>query len=138
MSAFLHHVAGAALPVAVGLVLCAAAARALSDRGPARAYLEPLCIWCLVAVATQVLALGATGDAELNSLILPLAIGAAAALLREERREPEIARAEPENVAPAPAEPVAAAFTPASPEPASSLWADGRAEDQARTGLWSR
>ena len=90
MTAFLHDVARAALPVAIGLLTCAAAAAAVlwsrfddaQAQRLARQYLEPLSTWCLVALATHTLALGAAGEASVLSLVLPLALGAAAVLLR--------------------------------------------------------
>jgi len=90
MTTFMHDVARAALPVAIGLLTCTAAAAAVlwsrfddaQAQRLARQYLEPLSTWCLVALATHTLALGAAGEASVLSLVLPLALGAGAVLLR--------------------------------------------------------
>ena len=88
MSAFMHDVARASLPVAIALLAFTAVARAaLWADDPAvvrigRQYLEPLSIWCLGAVGVQLFAVVAAGDAGALSLLLPIAMGAAAALLR--------------------------------------------------------
>ena len=57
MTAFLHVVARAALPVAIGLLACTAAAAAVlwsrfddaQAQRLARQYLEPLSTWCPVS-----------------------------------------------------------------------------------------
>ena len=115
-------VARASLPVALVLLIFAAAARAVvwsriddaDAQRIARQYAEPLATWCLVAVATHALALGASGDADLLSLALPLGVGAAAVLLRPtgEAERPAVAArkddpAAPVTTAPAPGGPVA-------------------------------
>jgi len=90
MTTFMHDVARAALPVAIGLLTCTAAAAAVlwsrfddaQAQRLARQYLEPLSTWCLVALATHTLALGAAGEASVLSLVLPLTLGAVAVLLR--------------------------------------------------------
>jgi len=144
MSAFMHDVAAACLPVAIGLVSLAATARAVVwaqiDHGPAqrtaRQYLEPLGTWCMVAVAAHTLALGAAGEAGVLSLALPLGLGVAAVLLRS-TGEPSATRAEAR-----PAARPAAAGAPApapAPAPVDKLWAEP-ADDEStrRSGLWSR
>jgi len=117
MSAFMHDVARASLPVALALLAFTAVARAaLWADDPAivrvgRKYLEPLSIWCLGAVGVQLFAVVAAGDAGALSLLLPIAMGAAAALLRpseEETPAPAAARLKP----PAAAAPVAARRKP--------------------------
>ena len=166
MTAFMHDVARAALPVAIGLLVCALAAAAVlwsrfddaQAQRLARQYLEPLSTWCLVALATHTLALGAAGEASVLSLVLPLALGAAAVLLRvapeQETAAPAAERARPHATAARPAAPARTAPTtkarmaaPAatrataatSGPPAGRLWADPTEDEAAtRTGLWSR
>jgi hypothetical protein len=168
MTAFMHDVARASLPVAIALLAFTAVARAaLWADDPAivrvgRKYLEPLSIWCLGAVGVQLFAVVAAGDAGAFSLLLPIAMGAAAALLRpseEETPAPVAARSTPPEaaapvatrstppVAPAPAAaprqaaapvPSARAQPAASPAPAS-LWVKRADDGPAREGsLWSR
>ncbi len=145
MSALMHDVARAALPVAIGLLICAAWARAVVwaqiDHGQAQRiaqqYLEPLSTWCLVAVAVHTLALGAAGDADVLSLALPLVLGAAAVVLRatgEPSGPPAVAR---EERPPAPPPPATAPVPARAPD--GSLWAEA-ADDETtrRAGLWSR
>ena len=103
-------VAQAALPVAVGLFIAAVAARALD----ARAYLEALGMWCLIAAGITVFAIAASGEVRVLPLGVALLVGVGAALLR-----------------PAPAdEPVAAEPEP-EPEPAPRVQRTGGA-------LWAR
>ena len=86
MSAFMHDVARASLPVAIALLAFTAVARAaLWADDPAlvrvgRQYLEPLGVWCLGAVGVQLFAVVAAGDAGALSLLLPIAMGAVLAL----------------------------------------------------------
>lgn len=153
MTAFMHDVARAALPVAIGLLTCAAAAAAVlwtrfddtQAQRLARQYLEPLSTWCLVALATHTLALGAAGEASVLSLVLPLALGAAAVLLRtaiESGTRPAAAEPVKRRAAtPAPAPPATHAppAAPAAAHPAAPLWADPADDESAtRSGLWSR
>jgi len=154
MTAFMHDVARAALPVAIGLLVCAAAAAAVlwsrfddaQAQRLARQYLEPLSTWCLVALATHTLALGAAGEASVLSLVLPLALGAAAVLVRTAADpSPRPAPAEPMKrraAAPAAPPPPATHAPPATPtaaHPAAPLWADPADDESAtRSGLWSR
>jgi flagellar basal body-associated protein FliL len=120
MSAFFGDVASAALPVAVALLITAAAAcgvlwveveNAQAQR-QARLYLEPLSTWCLIALAVYVMAHIAAGGGLLI-LFLPLGLAVLAGLLRsaDETDEPV------EEQQPAP--PTAAT----APAPASTLWA---------------
>jgi hypothetical protein len=156
MTAFMHDVARAALPVAIGLLVCAAAAAAVrwsrfddaQAQRLARQYLEPLSTWCLVALATHTLALGAAGEASVLSLVLPLALGAAAVLVRTATESaPRPAAAEPvkRGAAAAPAPPPPATRATHAPSaapaahPAAPLWADPADDESAtRSGLWSR
>jgi hypothetical protein len=154
MTAFAHDAARAALPVAIGLLaLAVTAAGALwapvDDARAlrlARRYLEPLSTWCLIALATHLLALGAAGELDVLSLALPLVLGAAAGILRSADGADGQAGPDPEAVAPPPAPPAAAPERPApapaapAPPPASggSLWAGHDDERAPRTGLWSR
>ena len=170
MTEFMDDLARASWPVAILLLIFAGTARALlwaqiDDPDAlriARQYLEPLATWCVVAVATHVLALGAAGDLAVTTLVLPLVVGAVAMLLRAESAAPKAA-AEPAVAAPAPARAAtrrrppraatparAAAPAPASapapaparaaaPAPTGSLWAGRDTEEPTREGsLWSR
>jgi len=156
MTAFMHDVARAALPVAIGLLVCALAAAAVlwsrfddaQAQRLARQYLEPLSTWCLVALATHTLALGAAGEASVLSLVLPLALGAAAVLVRtaaDSSPRPAPAPAEPVKrraaAPPAPPPPATHAppATPTAAHPSAPLWADPADDESAtRSGLWSR
>ena len=146
MSAFMHDVARASLPVAIALLAFTAVARAaLWADDPAvvrlgRQYLEPLSIWCLGAVGVQLFAVVAAGDAGALSLLLPIAMGAAAALLRPSE-EGAPAAAPRKAAAPAPPTPPSApAPSPPAPSPApASLWVKRADDEPARHGsLWSR
>ena len=138
MSGVAHHVAGAALPVALGLLALALCARlalwAPADdarlRAAARAYLAPLCTWCLVATGVYAVALGATGEAGVLGFAVAAVVAGVALALHGWEPATERAPARPEP----PAAPVAP--PPAAPAGHRSLWAEP--EDGARTGLWSR
>jgi hypothetical protein len=129
MSDVLDRVPTASLAVAIGLLVAAVAARALVSaddaglRQTARVYLEPLCVWCLIAVVVHGVALGATGTASVGSIALILVVAAGAVALQAgDEKAPAEAAPEP------PAAPAPAAPTP--PPPAAS---------SARPGsLWSR
>ena len=165
MSTFFHDVASATVPVAIVLLLLAAAARVAvwqhiggAEERLARAYLEPLALWCLGALAVHVLAVGAAGEAGVVSVGVPVILGVVAALLHPageavardaleaDERPPAAAPAPAASApaaapAPAPAEPAAptAAAGPRAPHPGGALWADGDDDDRSRpTGLWSR
>lgn len=134
MSDALHHVAVAALPVAIGLLVLTGIARALVNDerlgGIARDHLRPLSTWCLVLVAVYAAALGGAGDLSAGRVGAALVIGAAAVLLRAEYSAEE----EPEADAPEWARPAAER----APAPAGhSLWAEGDDEAAPRTGLWT-
>ena len=140
MTAFMHDVARASLPVAIGLLILAGTARAalwahVDDeraRRLAAQYLEPLATWSLVALATHTLALGLAGEAGALSVALPLALGAAAVMLRVSGEAPERPVATRAAAPPAPA-------TPSADPAAGPLWADPTDDESThRTGLWSR
>jgi hypothetical protein len=136
MSGLFRDVATAALPVAIVLLLVATAARAAvwqriggNEERLAHAYLEPLALWCLGALAVHVVAVGAAGDAGVVSVGVPLILAGGAALL-------------PLSLAPAPSAPAAPTARPApepDPAPGGALWADGDDDERSHpTGLWSR
>src|SRR5689334_21963287 len=83
-------VATAALLVAIGLLVLAAAAcvvqmTAIQDpraRRLAHLYLDLLSVWCMSAVVVHALAVIAAGDIVALELVLPIGIGVAAFLLR--------------------------------------------------------
>jgi nucleoid-associated protein YgaU len=151
MSAFMHDVARASLPVAIALLAFTAVARAaLWADDPAfvrvgRQYLEPLSVWCLGAVGVQLFAVVAAGDAGALSLLLPIAMGAAAALLRPSEEAAPAPAAAPQAAAPRKraAAPSAPAPSPSKPVPSApapaSLWVKRADDGPAREGsLWSR
>jgi hypothetical protein len=149
MSDVMHHLAVAALPVAIGLVALAlgawgALAAQLDDADTvrlARTYLEPLSTWALIAIGVHALALLAAGDASGLALALALALAAGAVALR-------IAPA-PEQTGAATAPPTPEA--PRAPEPAPApipsgpvaptdgpLWAGRDARRRhGSTALWN-
>jgi hypothetical protein len=134
MSALFDAVAAAALPVAIGLLVLTAVARAVPT---ARQYAQPLSLWCLASLVAYALGSAAAGTASYPSIALTLIVAAAAVLLRPGAdaapREPG---ARPAAHRPAPAAPPA---TPATPAPGRSLWAQQEAREPAeRHGLWSR
>jgi len=146
MSAFMQDVARASLPVAIALLAFTAVARAaLWADDPAvvrvgRRYLEPLSVWCLGAVGVQLFAVVAAGDAGALSLLLPIAMGAAAALLRPPEEAAPTPAAAPKAGAPKKRDPAPSPSkpTPAAPAPAS-LWVKRADDGPAREGsLWSR
>jgi hypothetical protein len=145
----MHDVARASLPVAIALLAFTAVARAaLWADDPAvvrlgRQYLEPLSIWCLGAVGVQLFAVVAAGDAGALSLLLPIAMGAAAALLRPSEEAVPAPAAAPKAAAPSKraAAPSAPAPSPSKPVPSApaSLWVKRADDEPARHGsLWSR
>ena len=145
MSGFAHDAAGASLTVAIGLLALASAAAVVlwaqvddpRAQRPARHYLEPLSTWCLIALGTHTLALGAAGDLAVQSLALPLVLGAAAVVVRSaaEAQPPGQAVHRP-AVRTRPAAPPAAPTQ--APAPDGALWAGGDDDRSPRTGLWSR
>jgi hypothetical protein len=148
MSAFLGHVAGAALPVAIGLAVLALAARAvlwMSVEEPvlrrlAQQHIAPLCTWCLLATVTYAIGAIGSGGLAVSSLSVSLLLLAIGVGLR-----PDGAPAEPQvRPAPAPAPastepPAAPGERPPAPAPTGSLWANPVGDDaRPRQGLWSR
>jgi hypothetical protein len=147
MSSLLHHISTAALPVAIGLLTATALARVAlwvedaDTRRLARQYLDPLSIWCLVAVAVHTVALIGAGDASSGSLAIALAIAAAAVWLpwtvaeqvAEQRGAPD------ETV---PDTPVAEPEPPREPirplAPDEALWARPVSEPRRSAELWHR
>ena len=123
MTSFLSAVADASLPVAVGLLILAAAARGVSWLVPddprmerlAREYLEPLSTWCLIALAAHTFALVAAGRTDVIGVALPIVLAVVAVVLRDDSVEEELVADEyPAAPSSAPA-PVA--------EPVAGLWA---------------
>jgi hypothetical protein len=123
-------VAGAALPVAIGLLALAAGARgALAARVEeriARLYLEPLSTWAAIAFAAYLLAVLAAGHPGVVSIAVAITLGAVALLLREPGTSTAPAATPP---------PGRPATTP--PAPAGGPLSDRPVEEPARTGLWS-
>ncbi len=132
MSGAASHVAAAALPVAAGLLACAAAARAAvwaqveRARDVAQEHLEPLTTWCLGAVAVHVLALAAAGDASVAAMVLPFVIAAGALLASWESD-----RTQPTRSAPAQMPAASSAVADQTSGPVASLWTDW-VEDRVR------
>ena len=126
MTNFLSAVADASLPVAAGLLILAAAARGVKWLVPddprmerlAQQYLEPLSTWCLIALAVHTFALVAAGRTGVIGVALPIVLGVAAVLLREDSVEDELVSEE----RPATTSPAAPAPMPAA-EPVAGLWA---------------
>jgi hypothetical protein len=156
MSEFFGHIADAALPVAIGLLVLTAAARGVlwaklegDERRYAQQYLEPLATWCLIASAAYAFAICASGEAGVLSLAAAIALGVAAIVLRSETAavtadepKPDVRRSPvPETHGPetggrrAFPEPVPTHGR--TPEPTASLW-DEPTENGKRTGLWAR
>jgi hypothetical protein len=110
-------VASAALPVAIGLLVCAAMARAVLWTGfgdeqaqqTARRHLEPLCVWCLGALAVYVFAHSAGGGSWVVAFLVGGVLATAATGLW---------LAGDDEPAPAASEPPA----PAPPSDSGSLW----------------
>ena len=119
-------IANAALPVAVGLIMLAAVARAVlewsTDQGFVRLsseYLEPLTTWCLIATFVYVGAHAASGDIGVLTIVIAAIIGGSAVFVRDSATEAPLDE-EPVSVeptAPAPAPAVAPNRT------AGALWA---------------
>ena len=139
--------ATAALLVAIGLLVLAAAACAVQmtpvkdprARRLAHLYLDPLATWCLAAVVVHALAVVAAGDLVALELVLPIGIGVAAFLLRW-ADEPDAAAGEPAP-APAAASPrpgASAAARAAAPAVASPRVGEPVPVRPATGSLWSR
>jgi hypothetical protein len=139
MSEFFGHVAGAALPVAITLLVLTAVARAVlwaqlegDERRLAHQYLGPLASWCLIAAGTYAFAVCASGDAGILPLGAALTLAVAAVLLRSEAG-PQAAQPEPKADMPAHVR----TPEPPAPEPtAPSLW--NEPENAPSKGLWAR
>lgn len=155
MSDFIHHIAVAALPVAIGLVALALAAwgalaAQLDDADTvrlARTYLRPLSTWALIAIGVHAVALLGSGEATGLAIALALALAAGAVALRlapepeqhaqaaatprpPEAPRPRLRAPEPEP-APLPTGPVAPTDGP--------LWAgprEARRPRESATALW--
>jgi hypothetical protein len=143
MSEFFGHVADAALPVAIGLLVLTAAARGVlwaqlegDERRLARQYLEPLATWCLIASGSYAFAICASGDAGVLPLGAAIAMAVAAILLRSDETAAATTH-EPKPAAEQQREPIPDAPTHGhTPEPTASLWDEP--QNGQRTGLWAR
>jgi hypothetical protein len=115
MTGFFLDIAHASLPVAIALLILAAAACgaqwAQLDHARAQRlallYLEPLSTWCLAAVVTYAVALVAAGHTGVLSLVFPVCVGVAALMLRatsepDEDDEPALEKEPPASAPPAP------------------------------------
>jgi hypothetical protein len=122
MTSLFDDIASASLPVAVGLLILAATARAVlwaqvedaRARRVAAQYLEPLATWSVLAILVHAVALGGAGELSFGGLGVALAIAFAGVLLRpggEPAQAPEPAA----GPAPAPA------AQPEAPRP-GGLW----------------
>jgi len=119
VTSFFADVAGAALPVAVALLLLAAGARAAlwapvhdeRARRIAREYLEPLCTWSLVAALAYAVGIGAGAKASVATLAVLLVLAATAILLRPG-----------DEAAPDPEPPAEPPETPVAPPRQEGLW----------------
>jgi hypothetical protein len=144
MSEFFDHVAGAALPVAVTLLVLAGVARAVlwsqldgEERRLAQQYVEPLATWCLIATGAYAFAICVSGEAGVLPLGAAIALAGAAIVLRTNETAAVTAGA-PKPTAEEPREPTAHVPTHGrTPEPSASLW-DEPSENAKRTGLWAR
>jgi hypothetical protein len=137
----MHHVSGAALPVAIGLLVLAAIARGLlwagagdeRARSTARRSFVPLVVFGGLAAIVDVLALGLAGDAGALSFVVPLALAAGAGAVVWEHLE----SAPPPAEEPTPPEPGPEPEPAASPAANDSLWARPAKDPKPRTTLWS-
>jgi hypothetical protein len=155
MSDFFGHVAGAALPVAVALLVLTAIARGVlwagiegDEQRLARQHLDALAIWCLIATGTYAFATCAAGDAAVLPLSAAIALGVAAMALRSDGTAAVTADEPKADVRRSPGPETLGPETPgrsAFPEPVpthsrrpaeTSLWDD--ADQPQRTGLWAR
>ena len=107
-------IANAAFPVAVGLMMLAAIARAVLEWSSdqdfvrlSREYLEPLTTWCLIATFVYIGAHAASGDIGVLTVVIAAIIGGAAVFVRDSAAEApldeEPVSVEPAVTAPAPA-----------------------------------
>jgi hypothetical protein len=138
----MHQVSGAALPVAIGLLVLAAIARGLlwadagdeRARATARRSFEPLLVFGGIAAIVDVLALALAGDAGPLSFVVPLALAAGAGAVLWERFE---SVSPVEDPAPPEPEPQPEPKPAAPPAHDGSLWAGPAEEPAPRTTLWS-
>src|SRR5262245_53186665 len=105
----MSHVANAALPIAVALLVLTAIARGVlwsgiegEEQRIAAKHLEALSTWCLIATGTYALGIVAAGQASVVGIGASIVMAAAAVLLRTEEfaakepaaaPEPEVRRA---------------------------------------------
>jgi peptidoglycan/LPS O-acetylase OafA/YrhL len=90
MTTFFDHVASASLPVAIGLLILAAATKAalwanVGDERVQRVaaqYLEPLATWSVIAALVNAVALGGSGALSFGGLAVAVAIAFAGMMLR--------------------------------------------------------
>jgi peptidoglycan/LPS O-acetylase OafA/YrhL len=157
MSDFFGHVAGAALPVAVTLLVLTAIARGVlwagiegDEQRYARQYLGALATWCLIAAGTYAFAICAAGQAAPLPLVAAIALAVAAIVLRSDETaavttdepKPDVRRSPaPETLGPETggrrAFPETVPTHGRRPEPTASLW-DEPTENAKPTGLWAR
>jgi hypothetical protein len=142
MSSTMHHIATAALPVAIVLAACAGAARAVlwtaagdaQLQRNARQHLEPLCLWCLAATGVFLFARAAAGGAGLGAFLLAIVVAgvALAVWMAGDGEGPRVAADGHGGAAEAreTARPDFATAEPAQAEAASAPPADGH--------LWAR
>jgi hypothetical protein len=145
MSEFFGHVADAALPVAVALLVLTAVARCVlwariegDEQRIASQHLDALAIWCLIATGTYAFAICAAGEAAPLPLGAAIALAVAAIVLRSNETA-AVTADEPKPAAKQPHEPKPDVPTHGrTPAPAAhSLW-DEPTENAKRTGLWAR
>jgi hypothetical protein len=128
----LSAVASAALPVAIGLLVCAAAARAVLWTGfddadlqrLAREYLDPVGTWGLGAVGVYLFARTAADGMSIGTFFVASVL--AAALLAVWRLQEEEATVEEEPIAHD--EPTLESEAAADPAPQGRLWSRGPVE----------
>jgi hypothetical protein len=121
MTSLFDHIASASLPVAVGLLILAAAARTVlwvqvddaRVQRVAAQYLEPLATWSVLAILVHAVALGGAGELSFGGLGVALAIAFAGVLLRPSGAPAEALETSPEPAPPAP--------QPEAPRP-GGLW----------------
>ena len=119
-------IANAAFPVAVGLIMLAAVARAVLEWSSdqdfvrlSREHLEPLTTWCLIATFLYVGAHAASGDIGVLTIVIAAIIGGAAVFVRDSATEAPLDE-EPVIVGPAATGPAPAV---APNRTAGALWA---------------
>jgi hypothetical protein len=141
----MSHVANAALPVAVALLVLTAIARGVlwsgiqgEEQRIAAKHLEALGAWCLVATGTYAVATIAAGQLSVVGIGAAIVMAVAALLLRtEEPTANEPVQQEPERAVRRSPEPVPTHVQTPAPKP-KSLWEEPSAESTPRPGLWAR